>query len=184
MCEPVTLGLLAGSLAGGGGVVAGGLTALQGVALGASVAGGVMGAAGQYQQGQVAKQVGRNNQIMAEYAAQDAQRRAGEDAVKVQQKAAALKGTQRATMAAKGLDLSVGTQAEILDQTDFFGATDAATARSNGNRDAWASRWQGANARAQGDASARQANIGAFSTLLGTAGGVADKWYTYSGKKG
>ena len=153
------------------------------IALAATAVGGTMSAVGQYQQGRVAKQVGRNNQIMAEYAAQDAQRRAGEDAIKVQQKAAQLKGSQRATMAAKGLDLGVGTQAEILDQTDFFGATDAATARSNGNRDAWSSRYQGANARAQGDASARQANIGAFSTVLGTAGNVAGKWYDYSRKK-
>jgi len=156
---------------------------MQAASLGLSVGAGVMSAAGQYQQGQVAKQVGRNNQIMAEYAAQDAQRRAGDDAIKVQQKAAQLKGAQRASMAAKGLDLGVGTQAEILDQTDFFGATDAATARSNGNRDAWASRYQGANARAQGDASARQANIGAFSTLMSTAGNVAGKWYDYSGGK-
>lgn len=148
----------------------------------ASIGGGVMGAVGQYQQGQVAKQVGRNNQIMSEYAAQDAQRRAGEDALKVQQKASQLKGSQRATMAAKGLDLGVGTQADILDQTDFFGATDVATTRSNGNRDAWSAREQGRQARAQGNASARQANIGAFSTLLSTAGSVSSKWADY-GKK-
>jgi hypothetical protein len=86
-------------------------------------------------------------------------------------------------MAAKGLDLGVGTQAEILDQTDFFGATDAATARSNGNRDAWSARAGGANARAQGDASARQGGMSAFSTVLGTAGSVSQKWYDYSGGK-
>lgn len=151
------------------------------IALAASAIGGTMSAVGQHQQGQVAKQVGRNNQIMAEYAAQDAQRRAGEDAIRVQQKASQLKGTQRAAMAAKGLDLGVGTQADILDQTDFFGATDAATARSNGNRDAWSSREQGRQARAQGNASARQANIGAFSTLLSTAGSVSGKWHEYGG---
>ncbi len=159
-----------------------GLSALQTGVLGLSAAGGALGAASAYQQGQVAKQVGRNNQIMAEYAAQDAQRRAGEDAIKVQQKAAQLKGTQRATMAAKGLDLGEGTAAELQDQTDFFGAVDAATTRSNGNRDAWASRYQGANARAQGDAAARQANISAFSTVLSTAGSVAGKWYDYGNK--
>lgn len=132
---------------------------------------------GQYRQGQIAKQVGRNNQVMAEYAAQDAQRRAGEDAIRVQQKASQLKGAQRAAMAAKGLDLGVGTQAELLDQTDFFGATDAATARDNGNRDAWSAREQGRQAMAQGDAAARQARLSAFGTLLGNATAVAGKWY-------
>lgn len=161
-----------------------GLTALQTGVLGLSAAGGAMGAVGAYQQGQVATQVGRNNQIMAEYAAQDAQKRAGEDAIRVQQKANALKGSQRAAMAAKGLDLGVGTTAELQDQTDFFGATDAATTRSNGNRDVWSARQQGVNARAQGDASARQGNLSAFSTLLGTAGSVSGKWYDYTKPKG
>ena len=145
---------------------------------------GTIAAKGAYDQGQVAKQVGRNNQIMAEYAAQDAQRRAGEDALKVQQRASALKGTQRATMAAKGLDLGVGTSADLLDQTDFFGATDAATTRSNGNRDAWSARASGQAARAQGEASARQGNLSAFSTVLGTAGNVSSKWMDYTGKRG
>jgi hypothetical protein len=143
-----------------------------------------MSAVGAYQQGQVAQQVGRNNQIMAEYAAQDAQKRAGEDALKVQQKAAGLKGAQRAAMAAKGLDLGVGTQADILDQTDFFGATDAATARGNGNREAWSARAQGADARARGDASAKQGALSAFGTILSTAGSVSSKWYDYSGRGG
>jgi hypothetical protein len=152
VCEPTTIALAATAIAGG------------------------LTAKGQYDQGQVAKQVGRNNQIMAEYAAQDAQKRAGEDAIRIQQKAAQIKGSQRATMAAKGLDLGVGTAAELQDQTDFFGATDAATTRDNGNRGAWSARASGAAAKAQGDAASRQATMSAFSTVLGTGGQVAGKW--------
>lgn len=154
------------------------------VALAATAIGGGLSALGAYQQGQVAKQVGRNNQIMAEYAAQDAQRRGEEDAIKVRQRASQIKGAQRARMAANGLDLTTGTAAELQDQTDFFGQQDIATTRSNAARDAWSARVQGANARSQGDAAARQGNLAAFSTLLGTTGQVSDKWMTYGGKKG
>lgn len=144
--------------------------------LAATAISGGLSAVGQYQQGQVAKQVGRNNQIMAEYAAQDALRRGELDAQSVRRKADALKGTQRSLMAAKGLDLTSGTPAELIDQTDFFGEMDQNTARFNAKKDAWSSRYQGTLARAEGNAAARQANIGAFSTILGTASQVADKW--------
>lgn len=163
-------------------VAVAGLTALQTAVVGSTALAGGLSAYGAYQQGQVAQQVGRNNQIMAEYAAQDAQRRGEEDAIKVRQRADQVKGAQRASMAAKGLDLGVGTAGELQDQTDFFGMQDIATTRSNASRDAWSARVQGANARAQGDAAAKQANLAAFSTLLGTAGQVSGKWLQYKGK--
>lgn len=191
MCEPVTLGVLTTALtAGATGTAAGAaalgmsgaLTATQALALGATVGSSVMSAAGAYQQGQVAKQVARNNATMAEYAAQDAQRRGEEDAQAVQRKAAGLKGAQRSIMASRGLDLGVGTAAEILDQTDFFGEQDAATARGNAARDAWAYRAQRQDMLTQGKYAARNANMQAFGTMLGTAGAVADKWGTYTRK--
>jgi hypothetical protein len=184
MCEPITLGAIAGiatGAAGSAGALGAALTASQAIALGASVGAGVMSAGAAYQQGQVQKQVARNNATMAEYAAQDAQRRGEEDAASIQRKAAGLKGTQRALMAARGIDLGVGTAAEIQDQTDFFGETDAATARFNASRDAWAYRAQGQDMLQQGKWAARNANAQAFSSLLGTAGSVAGKWNSYKG---
>jgi hypothetical protein len=186
VCEPVTLSLAAGTLAGGlssAAVGVGSLSAASALGLGATVASGVLSAAGAYQQGQAAKAVGRNNQIMAEYAAQDALRRGEEDAIKVRQQTDKLKGTQRASMAAKGLDLSEGTPAALIEQTDFFGAVDATTARDNAKRDAWSARTGGANARAQGDAAAKQGTLSAFSTLLGTGAQVAGKWYLHNGQE-
>lgn len=156
MCEPTTILLATTALAG------------------------VTGAVGAYQQGQVQKQVGRNNQIMAEYAAQDAIRRGDEEAAAVRRRASMMQGSQRANMAARGLDLSSGTAAELQDQVDFFAEGDANTARFNAQRDAWANRVSGANARAQGDAAARQGNLAAFSTLLGTGAQVADRWTQYA----
>jgi hypothetical protein len=157
MCEPTTIALIA------------------------TAAAGTVSAVSSYQQGQVQKQVARNNATMAEYAAQDAERRGELEAQAVQRKASQLKGTQRAMMAARGLDLGVGTPAEILDQTDFFGETDVATTRYNASREAWSNRAQGQDMMQQGKWAARNANMQAFSTLLGTAGSVSGKWNTYKG---
>lgn len=194
MCEPVTLGVLTTALTtagtvGAGATVAGvagatattaGLTLGQALAIGASVGSGVMAASSMYQQGQVQKQVARNNATMAEYAAQDAQRRGEEQVQSIQRKASQLQGTQRSMMASRGLDLGVGTAADIVDSTDFFAEQDVATTRYNAARDAWSSRAQGRDMRTQGDWAARNANAQAFGTMLGTAGSVAGKWDTYT----
>lgn len=136
------------------------------------------------QQKRTNKAVAHNNAIMNEYAAQDAERRGEKDAQDVRRKAAALKGTQRSLMAARGLDLGEGTAAEVLDQTDFFSREDTATARSNAAREAWKYRAAGAQGLSVASAQADQANVQMFSTLLGTGGTVADRWYKRNGSGG
>ena len=158
MCEPTTIALIA------------------------TAAAGTMSAVGQYQQGQVAKQVGRNNATMAEYAAQDAERRGEEEAQAIQRKASQLRGTQRSMMAARGLDLGVGTPAELIDQTDFFAEQDRATARSNARRDAWAVRADASNQGTAARAEASRLRMGSYGSLLGTAASVSDKWDRYTRK--
>ncbi|OYX65276.1 MAG: hypothetical protein B7Y95_24430, partial [Rhizobiales bacterium 32-66-11] len=75
------------------------------LAMAASLVGGGVSAIGAYRQGQAAEQVGRNNATMAEYAAQDAQRRGEQEAMDIQRRGASLKSTQRVAQAANGLDL-------------------------------------------------------------------------------
>jgi hypothetical protein len=127
-------------------------------------------------------QVADGNAKMAEYSAQDAIRRGDEEAAAIRRNADMLKGSQRASMAARGLDLTQGTAQELQDQTDFFAQTDMATARNNAQREAWAARVHGANFASEAAmqrATARSISPGlAFGTsLLGGAGQVADKWY-------
>jgi hypothetical protein len=186
MCEPVTLGLLAGSAAGGlgaAGTFGAALTAAQAISLGATVGSTVMSAGAMYQQGKAAEATARNNATMAEYAAQDAQRRGEEEANAVQRKGAALKSAQRVSLASKGLDLGYGTAADLQDQTDFFTQSDVATARTNAGRESWNLRAQGQQTLAKGKADALNSMYGAAGSLLGGAGQVSDKWYTYT-KKG
>jgi hypothetical protein len=185
MCEPITLGAIAGTLAGGAGAAGTfgtALTAMQAISLGASVGGAVMSAGAMVQQGKVAEATARNNAQMAEYAAQDAQRRGEEEATAIQRKGAALKSAQRVNLASKGLDLTYGTAADLQDQTDFFTQSDVATTRTNAQREAWNMRARGQQALAQGKADSLNAMYQAGGSLLGGAGQVADKWYTYTRK--
>lgn len=189
MCEPVTLGLLAGAATGIGTGTAAGAAALgmtsalsvpAALALGASVAGTAVSAGSMYQQSKVAEATAKNNATMAEYAAQDAQRRGEEEAAAIQRKGASLKSAQRVNLASKGLDLTYGTAADLQDQTDFFTQSDVATTRTNAAREAWSIRARGQQSLAQGKADALNSMYGAAGSLLGGAGQVSDKWYTYS----
>lgn len=157
MCEPTTIALIASAVIGAGAAV---------------------------QQADTARRVGNRNREMAEYAAQAAERRGKEDVMAARRRGEQIKGAQRAKFASAGLDLSEGTPADIMDQTDFFAETDQQTLKRNAARQAWSARAQGANFSAQGDAAATQANMQAFGTLLGAGGQVANKWYTYRGQNG
>jgi hypothetical protein len=120
--------------------------------------------------------VADNNAKMAEYQAADALARGEQDAINVRRKAAAIKADQRTTMAARGLDLGAGTPLDLLDQTDYFGAQDVATARGNAGKEAYALRAQGNNFSTQ--AAASRAAADAQSPLLSAALGGAQGWAT------
>lgn len=96
---------------------------------------------------------------------------------------AQLKSTQRAALAANGIDLGQGSAAEILTSTDFMGEVDANTIAANAVRQAWGYRTQGMNF--QNEALMKRSTAGAINpgmtaatTLLGEAGRVATSWYT------
>lgn len=154
-----------------------GLTAMQTLTAGTAIAATGISAMSAIQQGRAAQATARNNAQMAEYAAQDAQKRGEEEAAAIQRKGAALKSSQRVSLAAKGLDLGYGTAADLQDQTDFFTQSDAATARTNAGREAWTLRARGSNEMAQGNAARSNANLSAAGTLIGGAGKVASRWY-------
>lgn len=135
-----------------------------------------------YVQSSTNKKVARNNEIIANQQAEDATKR-GETAAQVAvRKARAIASAQRAAFAARGVDLS-GTAADIVNQTDFFGQSDAVTARDNAAREAW-----GFRARAsgfQGQANASNPWEAAGGSLLSSAPAVASKWYQgYGGSSG
>lgn len=123
--------------------------------------------------------IARNNAQIAEYQAEDAQVRGEQEATANARKASALRGNQRATMAARGLDLGAGTAQSLIDQTDYFAEVDTGTIRSNADKESWAKRVQATNSQAEAasfQASKRSPLMAGATSLLSSAAMVSSKW--------
>jgi hypothetical protein len=95
---------------------------------------------------------------------------------------AGLKGSQRASMAANGIDLGSDTATNILTTTDVMGEIDANTINANAVRAAWGYRTQAMNAQntarmSSANAQGLSGTAAAASSLLGSAGTVASSYY-------
>ncbi len=178
-------GLLAAPAAAAGGAAGasglfGGMSALQTAGLLSSVAGTGLSAYGQYQQAEAAKSAAEYNQKVAEVQSRDAITRGDQEGEMAGRKIGALRGRQRAALAASGVDLSSGSAADILAQTDYYGLEDQRTIADNARREAamYTSR-AGAYGAEAGSITPWLAGTG---TLLSGAGAVADRWYNYTEK--
>lgn len=133
---------------------------------------------GAYQQAEAEQEAAKYNARMANLQAQNAQRRGEEEAAKIQRQARQLAGTQRATFAARGIDISSGTPSDIIDETNFFGQVDAATARENA---AWESfGYQSESAMYRNQANSISPVRAAGISLIGSAPAVAKEWERYN----
>ena len=129
-----------------------------------------------YNQSKAMRSTAQNNAQISEWQAQDAQRRGELDAQAVRRQALGMQSTQRAAYAGRGLDIGSGTPGDIIDQTGFFGEIDAATARDNAAKEAWARRANASNF--QVEAASQRPWLAGGTTLLAGAGRVADRWYS------
>jgi hypothetical protein len=146
----------------------------------------VMGAYGKAGSTQAAyeyqAQVAQNNAIAAEWQAQDAITRGQVAEARQRMNTAQLKGTQRASLAARGLDLGEGSALNILTDTDYMGELDALTIRDNAAREAWGYRENAKGAMSDAAmmrmrASAESPAMAATGSLLSGATSVASSWY-------
>jgi hypothetical protein len=134
-------------------------------------------------------QVQANNAILAGWQADDAIARGDLAAVQQTIKGGQIKGTQRASLAANGVDLSVGSAQAVMNDTDFITAVDAAQIRDNAAREAWGYR-QTAKAYMDKSAAARSGAgsispwLSAGTSLLTSATNVASRWYQTSARGG
>lgn len=100
-------------------------------------------------------------------------------------RAGQLKSSQRASMAANGIDLGVGSAAETLASTDVMKDIDKNTIEANAISSAWGYRTQGVSyvndALAKSVTADAVSPIGSgFTSMLGGAGQVASAWYKYN----
>jgi hypothetical protein len=174
----------------GVGAVAGGPSNFFGAAAGPLMAAGAIGQAfGAYYQAksqkiqlQLQADLSRINARMAESAAQSTLLSGQRQEQAVRLKTAQLKGTQRAKMAGRGIDLGSDTAVNILTGTDVMGEIDANTVAANAVRAAWGYRTEGTNSQiaatmAQANSQGISALGAATSSLLGSAGSVASTYY-------
>jgi len=165
---------------------------ISGLSLGGQAAGAIVAAMGAANGSNAAKQsyeyqaaVERNNAAIAEFQAQDALNRGAQDVVNSRLKYGAVKGTQRARLAASGVDVTEGSAKNILDDTQYISDVDAATLTDNALRAAWGFRVQAATATSNSEmlstrAAAESPGTAVLTSLLGSGRTVADSWYRYS----
>lgn len=133
---------------------------------GATLALGAMSAYNQYQQGKYESSVAKQNAQVAEAQADDAINRGNIDADRRRSQMRQQLGTQAATMAASGGDLSSGSSLDIFGDTAQFGQLDALTTVNNAQREAYGYQVQADNYKNQSKSARLQGNAGAMTTLL------------------
>ena len=149
----------------------------------------VLGAGGAY--GQAAGQksllgyeanMAEINAGLAERSAQTELLRGQFEEQKVRLAAAQQKGSQRAQMAAAGIDLGVGSAARAQTSTDLISEIDVNTLHANAVRSAWGYRIEGVNlkneaALKRATAAGISPGMAAATSLLRSASQVAGSWY-------
>lgn len=168
MCEPTTIVLIASAVIGGVSAYSASETRKETASYQAKVA--------------------ANNAKVAEWQAADAKERGDQAAATVRRKYAALQGTQVASLAARGLDISEGSANAILTDTDFFGEYDQNVTRSNAAREAYGYKVRAGNFLADSAASRAMSDaedpllsgvLTGAGTFLGSGEGrtVAARWF-------
>ena len=190
LAGPTTYDMGAGATAGSGAAAASGFNFGQ-AGIGMSIAGALSSAIGSFYSAKLQKQnlqyqsqMSAINARMAENTAQSALDQGQRAVAQQTMKAGQVKSAQRAALAANGVDLGVGSAAEVLASTDIVKDMDKNTIEANAVRAAWGYRTQATNYANQSLLEGTSAQSvspwsAAGASLLGNAGEVAKSWYSY-----
>jgi len=136
---------------------------------------GLSGAYGDYLQSKNQKDIANANARADEMRARDAIKRGHELEARSRQGTKKLRGTQRAALAAQGVDVNVGSAQDIQTETEVIGELDALTIKNNALREAYGYSTQARGTALQGTLTAGATRQQGFQTLL--ASGVQSYGY-------
>lgn len=162
------------------------------ISMAGQVAGGVTSAFGAFYGAQAQKSslktqaaIAETNARITEMAAQSQLAAGQKEIARYTLSAGKTKSSQRAAMAANGVDLGEGNAAETLASTEIIKEIDKNQIEANSIRSAWGLRTQATSY--QNEALIKRATAGNISpmmagatSLLGSASSVAKSWYDYN----
>lgn len=137
-------------------------------AVSATALGGLAEAYSQDQAGRFEERRQRSNARMSEAMAADAIARGREQEEAYRLRVRATIGSQRASLAAQGIEIDEGTALQIQEETAYFGELDAITIRNNARREAWGYRAQAIDQRLAGTVARITGTQDAMGSLLST----------------
>lgn len=141
-------------------------------------------AKGQQQALNYQAQVAEVNAKRAEFAAQDAEERGQKEKQIARQRASAMMGAQRASLAARGMDLTGGSAMDLLEDTEYLGAVEQETIENNTRKEAWRIRNQRDDYRSSAAANASAARnispgLSLATSLVNSGASVSSAWDKY-----
>lgn len=175
--------------------------ALLGVGTGLSVAGQVKAGRAAKREGEAARRAAEAqaelldyNAAVADLQAEDVIARGGEEESRFRQTIRATIGSQRAGIAAAGVDVGFGSAVDVQEDAAFLGELDALTLRTNAMREAWGYRVQAEDIRRRAQITRREgvqleaagrerqgaARLGAAGTLVGAGASLLEQRYGFS----
>lgn len=135
-------------------------------------------AQGDYQQGML-----ELNAKGEEFAAEDAMRRGSIESGRQKARTKQIRGKQKASLAAQGIDINSGSAADVQDETELYGEIDRMTIQNNAYKEAWghranaeAYRSKGRMAQIMAQGQARQSLVTGITNSV-TSGMMASNFY-------
>lgn len=126
--------------------------------------------------------IARINAQQMEWSAQQRLRSAEKDQVRLTMQAGQVKGSQKAAIAANGLNTGEGGSVELLASTDIIKEIDSNQIKENAQRDYWGMRMQAAGYEGQAlqlEAGQQSAGLNFGTTLLQGASQIANRYMVY-----